>query len=520
MSFRLHWAVLVTLAILLLITPANAAPSLSLGSQANYKLTGFLKASQSCSANPAQYTPQACGFFIPPPNQTFLVIITDNGMCSSANTTACGFNPAFLSIPTGSSVQWVNNGTVAHTVTSNATLNGSLPPFDSLVISTGARYNHYFSVPGTYNYYDLIHPWMKAVLLVSGPPPQTPPPTSSSFRVDLGGNIGIGVIALNSDIANLKVDHKISVSISPVPGITFTPVTEQGSFEQKITLSTRVESPGTATSILRSLLRSVSQISGPRIYYGTLGPAQIYTGSVPVSSSVNSTSVSAFSVAPLVSNMIPALLQANGDPVYTIWWVNGPLSLGSPVQILTGSSSVTGDESLNLGGTLGTRDAWLVTSQFSQSVNATGPPPASSQSATSISLNLLSSFDKRGDLLLRSSSDLSVDTLSINNEQVTTANPCAPYGWCPTFTQVTVTRTMTANLNLSLRLASTSLNLDKRMMTADTPFTPLGVMASLAWLPFGVVGAGAAGLVGSSVWYVRRVRRKAVETGIVPQPQS
>src|SRR5437016_14315311 len=96
---------------------------------------------------------------------------------------------------------------------------------------------------------------------------------------------------------------------------------------------------------------------------------------------------------------------ATSDPSYTLWWVNGPLSNGSPVQVMDVWASVTGSENLNLG-SLGNVPAWIVTSPFSQSVNLSvasspfGPSRPSAQAA--LHLNILWSYDKGSDRLVRS----------------------------------------------------------------------------------------------------------------------
>ncbi len=528
MSRRLFWAFLASVSLLvLIISPVSAAPALNLGNHASYNLSGLLQASQSCTADPAQYASQACGFGGPPPgNQIFNVFWYDNGSCSP-NNFSCNFSPRFLSIPTGSGVQWSHSGSLTHTATSNTTLNPGLPSFDSGAVPPGSTFTNFFSVAGTYHYYCAIHPWMRGELDVSGPPPQPQPqpqPMPMTFKVNLDGTVAWTVRGLSTDTANLKVDHKVGVSISPQPGVTFTPLTEQGSFEQSIALATRVESPGTATSIILALLRSVPALylGGPRYPVGSLssGSVTTITSGGPTRLPPNQTLVITSATRPVtpfdptVFSQMPALFSDPGQPVYTMWWVNGPLSLGSPVKILTGSSSVTGDENLNLGTSLGTRAGWLVTSQFSQSVNASAPSPTTSSSNISFALNLLWSFDKRGDVLLRSSADVAVMATNMNMQQTYT-NPCAPNGYCPTYVSVVVTRTITATLNLALRLASTELNLNNRARLG-TQSSFLETMANIPWLPFGAVGAVAAGIVGAGVWYVRRGRGKTLELGGSP----
>lgn len=517
LSRRLYLAALTALSFLILvISPVSAAPSLALGSQASYNLSGLLEASQTCAADPAQYTLPACTPGgprpPPPPVQSPLVAWVDDGYCYS-NSPSCRFDPSFLGIETGTRVQWFHKGTLSHTATANITANPGLPGFDSGVAGPGSNFTYTFSVPGTYHYYCSIHRWMTGIVSVfsAPPPPPMPPPMPTSMKVNLDGNIAWTVKGLSPDIANLKVDHEVGISISPQPGLTFTPLTEKGSFEQTIILATRVESPGTATSIILNILRSIMR-SAP--IYGTR-TAQIYTGPGSVASPADSTSIVTGVATSSVPSLTPMFLRDGRDPVYTMWWVNGPLTLGTPVQVLTGWSSVTGDENLNLGTALGARAGWVVTSQFSQSFNANSPQGQAF--SVSFALNLLWSFDKKGDLLLRSNADIPITATTVSRQQIITGNPCGPSGWCPTFAEATVTRIVKANLNLALRLASTDLNLNERTDHGSTRSSSfLEALATMPWLPLGATGAAGATLVGACAWYARRVRGKTIETGTAP----
>jgi plastocyanin len=438
--------------------------------------------------------------------QNFTASWVDNGTCSPGNNTTCRFEPSSFTVPTGSIVTWTHKGSLIHTVTSNSTLNSGLPTFDSRPIPAGSTYSHDFTIPGAYHYYCSIHPWMKGIVNAAG---STPPPPSPSMpptvMINLGGNLGWTVKGLSTDVANLQVDHKVSVSIMPLPGVTFTPLVEQGSLPQTVNLATRVESPGTATSIIQKLLSSI-----PYYYLGTpvyaTGPRLATTAPLSI-------------VSTMLGRATGSISDPN-SPVYTAWWVNGPLALGSPVQILTGWSSVTGDETLSLGGSIGTRNGWLVTSQFSQSLNATDP--AGSASNIAFTLDLLWSFDKRDDVLLRNNVSASFAVLSTNREQVFLGNPCAPSGWCPNYAQVTVTRTMTATLNLALMLTDTDLRLNSRMNSGSQASSSplLDAMVSLPMWGYGILGSVAAGLVGVAVWGIRRTNGKKSIPGPIPSLPS
>src|SRR6266705_6512743 len=168
----------------------------------------------------------------------------------------------------------------------------------------------------------------------------------SAFRAELNGNVGWNVEGLSSSTVNLLVSHNLALSISvpQLPGLTITPVTESGTLVQSNDLATRVESAGTSTVMSEHLLDAY---------------ASAFSGSYGYNSGFGN----------IISQMSAT---ATSDPSYTLWWVNGPLSNGSPVQVMDGWASVTGSESLNLG-SLGNVPAWIVTSQFLQGVNLTVP---------------------------------------------------------------------------------------------------------------------------------------------------
>lgn len=96
------------------------------------------------------------------------ILLQDDGTCSpSPPDTACHFSPAsFNATVNGPAVIWKNSGTAPHTVTANATANGSLPSFGSSTLSAGNTYQFTFTAAGTYYYYCNIHLWMKGVIIV------------------------------------------------------------------------------------------------------------------------------------------------------------------------------------------------------------------------------------------------------------------------------------------------------------------------------------------------------------------
>lgn len=69
------------------------------------------------------------------------------------NTT---FNPASMTVSSGTQVKWVNKDSFAHTVTSG-TVGSPDGKFDSGNMGGGASFTFTFSTAGTYKYYCRIH---------------------------------------------------------------------------------------------------------------------------------------------------------------------------------------------------------------------------------------------------------------------------------------------------------------------------------------------------------------------------
>src|SRR3989475_1674877 len=152
-------------------------------------------------------------------------------------------------------------------------------------------------------------------------------------------------------------------------------------------------------------------------------------------------------------------LLSSKKEVYTLWWVNGPLSNGHPVEILTGYASVVGSETVNLGPG-NNRNAWIVESELSQSLSTTSPPILGSggSSDSSFKLELRFDYDKASDLLLKSSA-----VVSVTSAQTQLYNPgdllCGPSGCFPVSDQVTVNHYSSTTVPITLLLESTNLDM-------------------------------------------------------------
>jgi plastocyanin len=70
------------------------------------------------------------------------------------------FDPAEISVKSGTTVVWTNADSVSHTVTSGDPSAGPSGTFDSDLVKPGKTFTHVFSAVGITPYFCSVHPWM------------------------------------------------------------------------------------------------------------------------------------------------------------------------------------------------------------------------------------------------------------------------------------------------------------------------------------------------------------------------
>lgn len=74
--------------------------------------------------------------------------------------------PLNLEIDSNTTVQWVNEDIVLHTIQSQDEFGNIVGLFNSAPLTTGERFEFTFTESGTYNYYCSLHPWRMGVVTV------------------------------------------------------------------------------------------------------------------------------------------------------------------------------------------------------------------------------------------------------------------------------------------------------------------------------------------------------------------
>ena len=72
------------------------------------------------------------------------------------------FEPARVTVKTGTTVTWTNRDDIPHTVAAKERL------FKSKVMDTDESYSFTFSTPGEYSYFCSLHPHMTGTIVVEG----------------------------------------------------------------------------------------------------------------------------------------------------------------------------------------------------------------------------------------------------------------------------------------------------------------------------------------------------------------
>jgi hypothetical protein len=101
-------------------------------------------------------------------NDAYQIIIPDGA--AYRETISERYDPDELRVPSGSTVEWVNEDDLIHTVTSGAgyglfehVQDGI---FDSRSLEGGESFTFHFTEPGRYEYFCVPHPWMSGVVVV------------------------------------------------------------------------------------------------------------------------------------------------------------------------------------------------------------------------------------------------------------------------------------------------------------------------------------------------------------------
>lgn len=147
-----------------------------------------------------------------------LVIFEDGSSSSDCNPCII---PSGLTILQNQNVTWFNGDVATHTVTSGNPTNGPDSIFDSGFIAPGESFSFTFTQAGSFDYYDIIHPWITGVISVV----DLTPPIDTDVLIDFEAHdtncqttvdcfeppsfsvdVGTTVKWFNSDV----IDHRIT----------------------------------------------------------------------------------------------------------------------------------------------------------------------------------------------------------------------------------------------------------------------------------------------------------------------
>ena len=99
--------------------------------------------------------------------ENLIRIPTGSSVLGCEETNQC-YIPYETKIVNGSKITWSNEDYVAHTITSGTAKEGPDGIFDSGLLISDRIFYHVFEKEGTFDYFCMIHPWMKGIITVEG----------------------------------------------------------------------------------------------------------------------------------------------------------------------------------------------------------------------------------------------------------------------------------------------------------------------------------------------------------------
>ena len=253
------------------------------------------------------------------------------------------------------------------------------------------------------------------------------------MTTDITGTIGWTVTDLTATSASLNVTRDLTISSSDS---TRPVIQSSGSVNESIDLATRF------VSLFPTIMPEMDQI---------LQMAQ-------ASATTSMTGVNLPDSMTTLDNMI------SPPAFYTMWWVNGPLKLNQTVPVLVLPTNVTRSSTIDLGGSIGSRDAWTLDFNFSRPLIV--PDPSTSLGLVpgeSMEVGFVFNYDKTSDMLLSANAEVH---FGFQNEIALPPTPCDPSisTVCPATNRATmILGNFGVNIEASLKLSNTTVDLSHRM---------------------------------------------------------
>jgi len=136
------------------------------------------------------------------------------------------FIPNPVTVEVGAIITWDNTDTAAHTATAGSAADGPSGVFDSSLIMAGGSYSYTADTEGTFDYFCMVHPWMRGTLIVedgttSTPTDTIPPTVLVPDDITLQTEDQNGASATFNPQAIDNIDELITPTCSPASGSVF-----------------------------------------------------------------------------------------------------------------------------------------------------------------------------------------------------------------------------------------------------------------------------------------------------------
>lgn len=151
-------------------------------------------------------------------HQTVNVSITAGASSPGCESKNECYVPSTITVDAGSEVNWSNEDTASHTVTSGDPQNGPDGNFDSQLFLSGKTFSHKFEEAGTFQYFCLVHPWMQGSVIVQEAHAESSTGDMHEYGAMVMSQDGSIAVHIDSDKPEKDSQAKVSVEFTDSDG--------------------------------------------------------------------------------------------------------------------------------------------------------------------------------------------------------------------------------------------------------------------------------------------------------------
>ncbi|MCH6586431.1 MAG: hypothetical protein IH792_05330 [Thaumarchaeota archaeon] len=152
-------------------------------------------------------------------SQSQVTIVQGTSTPGCEDTNSC-HSPYKIEVGAGGEVNWSNQDSAAHTITSGNPADGPDGAFDSGLIKAGESFSQTFSQQGTFDYFCKLHPWAAGQVVVGegGTGPEPKPSGDITISSDLSLYTAGELVKIQVKLSDGRAGANIAISVTNADG--------------------------------------------------------------------------------------------------------------------------------------------------------------------------------------------------------------------------------------------------------------------------------------------------------------